>query len=73
MGLALCRLEMMTDVVITADSQSQFKEGDEFSLKWESGEEERGSEGEQEIGIKAFVPDWIRTQIKVRKQQLRVE
>lgn len=53
-GLALCRLEIMTDLKIQGQGENGgYKEGDEFKLEWqvEGGQEEM-------IKIKAFVPEW---------------
>ena len=70
-GLALCRLEMMTDVRLTAEG-GMWKEGAQFGVKWvpdaESGEE-------KELRVKAFVPQWMRQKLEERPQkaQRRVE
>lgn len=65
-GLAMCRLEMMTDLIVTGEP-SQFSADDRFTIKV-------GEEGsEQAIGVKAFVPDWVRGKIRVPKVQKRVE
>lgn len=54
-GLALCRLEIMTDIVLPGEQPaSTFTEGDEFTLEWG---EETGKEG---VKVKAFVPEWLR-------------
>lgn len=54
-GLALCRLEIMTDIVLPGEqSASTFTEGDEFTLEWG---EETVKEG---VKVKAFVPEWLR-------------
>ena len=50
-GLALCRLEIMTDVQLAGEG-SVYKESDEFKLEWES------DGGEQTVKVKAFVPPW---------------
>ncbi|KAF4979648.1 hypothetical protein FZEAL_4205 [Fusarium zealandicum] len=54
-GLGLCRLEIMTDVVLpgeTAAATSTLE--DEFVLDW-------GEEGSKMgVKVKAFVPDWLR-------------
>jgi len=71
-GLALCRVEMMTDLVLTSDGQTNFKAEDEFAVALES---DVGSEGGREGGqtmIKAFVPEWMRGRIKVRAPLQRV-
>ncbi|KAH7342710.1 hypothetical protein BKA65DRAFT_296067 [Rhexocercosporidium sp. MPI-PUGE-AT-0058] len=50
-GLALCRLETMTDVLVQGEAGG-YKEGDEFTVKWEE------SDDGQMLKIKAFVPSW---------------
>lgn len=52
-GLALCRLEVMTDTVLTTEGNSWSPEH-EFRVVWEP---EEGRES-GEVRIKAFVPDW---------------
>ncbi|KAH7350016.1 folate-binding protein YgfZ [Plectosphaerella cucumerina] len=55
-GLALCRLETMTDLVGPLPTSS-FKDGDEFKMEWvEEGAESRV----REVKVKAFVPPWLR-------------
>lgn len=63
-GLAMCRLEMMTDLAVSSEP-STFSPDDRFTIQTES--------GEQALGTKAFVPDWIRGKIRAPKQQKRVE
>ena len=59
LGLALCRLEIMTDVVLPGETGGTgFVEGDEFVVGL--GGEEGGGEGKK-VRIKAFVPDWLRS------------
>ncbi|KAL2821563.1 hypothetical protein BJX63DRAFT_417953 [Aspergillus granulosus] len=53
-GLALCRLEMMTDIALTGEG-SQFTPDQEFKVSW-SGPE--GQDGE--VNLKAIVPSWTR-------------
>lgn len=65
-GLAMCRLEMMTDLQVTGEP-STFSADDRFSVKVE------GENGEQEAGVKAFVPDWLRGKIRTPKVLKRVE
>lgn len=65
-GLAMCRLEMMTDLVVTGEP-SQFNAEDRFNVRVD------GEEGEKEVGVKAFVPDWLRGKIRTPKVQKRVE
>jgi hypothetical protein len=60
-GLALCRLEIMTDVVLTGETGGGgFDAGDEFAVGLAGG----GEDGEgQKVKIKAFVPDWLRERL----------
>ncbi|KAK4988254.1 mRNA-decapping enzyme subunit 2 [Elasticomyces elasticus] len=67
-GLAMCRLEMMTDLVVTAEGSS-FDAADRFIIKNQSTAGDNGGD----IGIKAFVPDWLKGKIKAPKVQKRVE
>ncbi|KAK4123635.1 Aminomethyltransferase folate-binding domain-containing protein [Parathielavia appendiculata] len=56
-GLALCRLEIMTDVVLPGETGGVgFSEGDEFVV---------GLDGEdgRRVKIKAFVPEWLRRRL----------
>ncbi|OLN83697.1 putative transferase CAF17, mitochondrial [Colletotrichum chlorophyti] len=54
-GLGLCRLEIMTDIVLPGETAaSTFDPADEFLLQW--GEEDRNNA----VKIKAFVPEWLR-------------
>jgi folate-binding protein YgfZ len=55
-GLALCRLETMTDVTLPGEQASQsFTADSEFDMEW-------GAEGDgpSTVKVKAFVPDWHR-------------
>lgn len=53
-GLALCRLETMTDTVLT-DGGNSYLPQHEFRASWE----DEGAVGTaREVGIKAFVPSW---------------
>lgn len=54
-GLGLCRLEIMTDIVLPGEqAAATYKPGDEFLLDW-------GEEGAKtSVKVKAFVPDWLR-------------
>ncbi|PNS18927.1 hypothetical protein CAC42_6022 [Sphaceloma murrayae] len=63
-GLATCRLEMMTDLVVTGEP-STFSDQERFTVNV-------GEDGEG-IGVKTFVPDWIRGRIRPPKVQKRVE
>jgi transferase CAF17, mitochondrial len=58
-GLALCRLEIMTDVVLPGETPSSgFSPASEFLLGW--GGEDAGSAGGSSAKVKAFVPEWLR-------------
>ncbi|CAF9904166.1 MAG: Iron-sulfur clusters incorporation protein [Heterodermia speciosa] len=57
-GLALCRLENMTNIALNNRGIQQ-SPTDEFMLSWLT---EEGREG-GEVRTKAFVPDWLRTRI----------
>lgn len=59
-GLALCRLETMTDVRLTEEG-SQWSPEHEFKMSWQP---EGGAE--RELKIKAFVPEWHRNRVSVR-------
>jgi folate-binding protein YgfZ len=61
-GLGMCRLEQMTDLVVSGEP-SPFTPEDKFTVQ----------AMEQTLGIKAFVPDWIRGQIRGPRVQKRVE
>lgn len=70
-GIAMCRLEMMTDLVVEAGGDGggvRYKEGDEFVLrpKWDDGK--KGSDA-PEICVKAHVPQWIRDGIESRTRK----
>ncbi|KAM4054599.1 aminomethyl transferase [Hirsutella rhossiliensis] len=54
-GLGLCRLEIMTDVVLPGEqAAATYKPGDEFVLAWGDGHDARS------VKVRAFVPDWLR-------------
>ncbi|KAL5877632.1 ccr4 associated factor [Pyricularia oryzae] len=58
-GLALCRLEIMTDLTLPGEPAAALESGnDEFVLTPKS-DEDVGSEGAP-FKVKAFVPDWLR-------------
>ena len=61
-GLAMCRLEQMTDLTVSGEGSS-YSPDDRYTVQGANGEE---------MGIKAFVPDWLRGQIREPKIQKRV-
>ncbi|KAF1346130.1 hypothetical protein BDV97DRAFT_378999 [Delphinella strobiligena] len=64
-GIAMCRVEMMTDLVVTGEPSS-YSTDDRFVIM-------AGTEGSrEEIGVKAFVPDWIRGKVRPPKVLRRV-
>lgn len=55
-GLGLCRLEIMTDVVLPGEqAAATYSPEDEFVLEWGGQEDVKSS-----VKVKAFVPDWLR-------------
>ena len=60
-GLALCRLKNMTDIVFTGEG-NQWNPQDEFMLTWPT---EEGREGGK-VKVKAFVPEWHRNGVSAR-------
>ncbi|KAL4941056.1 hypothetical protein BDV06DRAFT_212958 [Aspergillus oleicola] len=59
-GLALCRLETMTDISLTGESAG-FDPAQEFKVEWGGGEGESEGDGDvKQIKVKAFVPPWTR-------------
>ncbi|KAI1212295.1 Aminomethyltransferase folate-binding domain-containing protein [Annulohypoxylon truncatum] len=65
-GLALCRLQIMTDVELPGETAAApfNPDKDEFVVKW--GADEEGGGG-QSVKIKAFVPDWLRERLNEDK------
>lgn len=61
-GLALCRLEVMTDTVLTGEG-SQWSPEHEFKVAWESDEGREGGE----VKVKAFVPSWHHSRAEGQK------
>ncbi|KAK2776254.1 ccr4 associated factor [Onygenales sp. PD_12] len=60
-GLALCRLELMTDIRLT-DEPSQYNPEQEFKVSWEADAE--GADGKAgEVKVKALVPPWTKDYI----------
>ena len=62
-GLGMCRLEQMSDLTVSAEGSS-FSPDDRFFVNDVNG---------HELGVKAFVPDWMRGRIREYKTQKRVE
>lgn len=62
-GLGMCRLEQMSDLTVSGEGSS-FTLDDRFIAQAADG---------QELGVEAFVPDWIRGRIREPKIQRRVE
>ncbi|KAL5051796.1 hypothetical protein BDW71DRAFT_341 [Aspergillus fruticulosus] len=60
-GLALCRLEMMTDIALTGEA-SQYSPEQEFKVSWEGDAEGSDAQGlgSGEVKVKAIVPPWTR-------------
>ncbi|KAI3398263.1 hypothetical protein diail_9601 [Diaporthe ilicicola] len=57
-GLALCRLEIMTDVVLPGETAaSSYNPADEFVMEKQAGED---GEDPFKVKIKAFIPEWLR-------------
>ncbi|KAL2011509.1 hypothetical protein VTN00DRAFT_4227 [Thermoascus crustaceus] len=57
-GLALCRLEMMTDIALTGEG-TQYAPGQEFKVSWD-GTEGEPVQGPGEVKVKALIPPWTR-------------
>lgn len=53
-GLALCRLEMMTDIALTSEG-TQYAPGSEFKVSWT---DDAGQSSE--VKLQAFIPSWTR-------------
>ena len=62
-GLGMCRLEQMSDLTISGEGSS-FDPSDRFLAQAADG---------RDVGVKAFVPDWMRGRIREPKIQRRVE
>lgn len=59
-GLALCRLEMMTDITLTGEG-TQYTPNQEFKASWSGAEEGSPDSSEAgEVKLKALVPAWTR-------------
>jgi len=80
-GLGLCRLERLADIVLTdtVEGRNRWTPEDEFNVVAGVSEEGEGSEQVaeeakveegKEVKIRAFMPDWHRSKTKVRKRQV---
>lgn len=69
-GLALCRLEMMTDLALTAEGSHYNPAQDEFQVSWDAapGENDLDWSSSQSVKVKAFVPPWLRQALETSKQ-----
>ncbi|KAK3682697.1 putative transferase CAF17, mitochondrial [Podospora appendiculata] len=62
-GLALCKLEVMTDISVPGETAAAgWTEDSEFFVEGGEGGEEDG-EGAQRLRVKAFVPEWLRARL----------
>lgn len=61
-GLATCRLDMMTDITPTGEP-SQYTPGQEFSSSWNTVEEGSQTTLNSGVKVKAIVPPWTRKYI----------
>lgn len=61
-GFALCRLEIMTDTVLTGEG-SQWSPEQDFKVAWEAEEGRKGGE----VRVKAFVPTWHQSRAEGQK------
>lgn len=70
-GLALCRLETMTDVSLTAEGSQYNANSDEFEVTWQEGETGEN----RKVKVKAFVPPWLKQvmedSVKARSERSR--
>ncbi|KAJ6036993.1 transferase caf17 [Penicillium herquei] len=57
-GLALCRLEMMTDITLSGE-ETQYTPDKEFKVSWTTETEQQA-----EVKMQAFVPSWVREHIQ---------
>ncbi|WEW61068.1 ccr4 associated factor [Emydomyces testavorans] len=60
-GLALCRLETMTDISLTGES-SQYNPDEDFKISWEA-DVTAGAIDTGEVKVKAFVLPWVKEYI----------
>lgn len=59
-GLALCRLETMTDIAFTGEA-TRYNPDEEFSVSWDADPEGANEAGR--VKVKAFIPPWTREYI----------
>ncbi|TQV99532.1 aminomethyl transferase [Cordyceps javanica] len=65
-GLALCRLEIMTDVVLPGEqAAATYSPDDEFVLEWGADD----GDVKNSVKVKAFVPDWLRAAMEEAQQK----
>ncbi|KPI35155.1 putative transferase caf17, mitochondrial [Cyphellophora attinorum] len=68
LGLALCRLESMTDIQLTGgETTGAYSPEDEFQITWRDGDDGEGSGEGQEaktVYVRAVVPEWLRRGIE---------
>lgn len=62
-GLGMCRLEQMSDLTISGEP-SPYKPEDQFLVQSGNG---------IEVGLKAFVPDWVKNGIREPRIQRRID
>ncbi|KAK5012941.1 ccr4 associated factor, partial [Cryomyces antarcticus] len=72
LGLALCRLEVCTDLKLTGEG-TMWRPEHNFRLEWKGEDGAAVGVRGTGVGVKAFVPDWLRGRIRVRKEAGRVE
>ena len=62
-GLALCRLEIMTNTALTGEG-TQWKEGDDFGIALDN-DPDGSEQGRRTVKVRAFVPEWLRERARV--------
>ncbi|KAI1337718.1 Aminomethyltransferase folate-binding domain-containing protein [Xylariaceae sp. FL0016] len=63
-GLALCRLQIMTDVELPGEAAAApFDPASEFVMQIAQGDGAGGEDNGKAVKIQAFVPDWLRTRL----------
>ncbi|KAL1954161.1 hypothetical protein VTO42DRAFT_1569 [Malbranchea cinnamomea] len=56
-GLALCRLETVTDIAFTGEA-TRYNPDEEFAISWDA--ESEGTSSTKRVKVKAFIPPWTR-------------